>query len=79
VSDHAEHGPDGEPGGPPPVIDLTVAVAGPGPAWAGPVAEAEEAAREVRLLDLSLQEAAYRAALTGRDTLLHPSLLEFLR
>jgi hypothetical protein len=36
-------------------------------------------ARLLRLFDLRLQEAAYRAALAGRETLIHPSLLDFLR
>ena len=41
--------------------------------------EAGEGARLEHLLELSIQEAVYLAALADRDCLVHPALLEFLR
>jgi hypothetical protein len=41
--------------------------------------EGGEGARLERLLELSIQEAVYRAALADRGSLVHPALLDFLR
>ena len=41
--------------------------------------EAPDGAQPGRLLELSIQEAVYRAALADRGLLVHPALLDFLR
>jgi hypothetical protein len=41
--------------------------------------EAPDGAHLAHLLELSIQEAVYRAALADRGLLVHPALLDFLR